>query len=200
MSKRDFLNNVGDNLEKIINIFIGYFGNAHESKIIGDIKKIEFMVLENGERFLVCNEEYIMGEEPVCVKRSGKTYLVLPSSLLADAIINVLFIHLLIHSIVGEVFSEKIQEILIDYMAQNISEELGRQKINISENENPVYVSNSMYSSHFPSIENYFESNKNEIINSMINGVLLSEEQKKRIEKMCDESDRHKGNKFIVKK
>lgn len=208
MNNSSFEDNVRNNLSLVVEELVKYFGRRHEEKIINNVRKVEFCVLKEGDIFSIGEEQFAVGIEPLCIKRGEKTFIIFPVSLVRDSQCNVVFVHLLIHSITGEVFLDRehgaIGEVLVDYVANIISKAIEKQGINISESDKPSYDSNSSYSSFFPVVENYFERNKEKIIDCMMGSLALEDEEYQKLEEIFNKEGRDESisldNKSIAKK
>lgn len=160
------------NFDLIVNEFVNYFGEKYKEKIENESKKIKVSVVKS-EGVYYCDEsEVYVGEEPVCIKEKEGTHIVLPLSVVYSKFGNVIFAHVMVHALTEDVFvkdnSSAFNEIVVDYIANDISKSFERKKINVTVVDCPIYESNSFYSNMFDEIGEFFDLNKGKILSAMM--------------------------------
>lgn len=161
---------INQNIEKIIEEVILYCGESHRSKIEEKAKNIKLSIIKDEGVYCYEGGEVYVGEEPLCIKEDGKSHIVIPLSVMGDDRGNVSFVHVLLHALSDDVFikddKDAFNELIVDYMANEIAKGLKAKEINITLCRNPIYESNSFYSKMFNKIESFYFENKEKIINS----------------------------------
>ena len=139
------------NINDIVEEIIEYFGNEHR----------EFIENKYENTKIIWNDKY---EEPVCVKRDGITYIIVSNNIVNDKCGNIILTHMLLHALGEEslVIDGKaaFNEIVVDYMANDISKKMEEKGINVTGVENPIYESNSYYASYFSKVELFYKDMK----------------------------------------
>lgn len=168
MIKEVMENKINKNFDLIVNEIVNYFGNEYRKEIVERFKNVRISLVEDGVSYSVGKEEFYIGKEPICVKEEEGSHVIVPFSLFCDDRGNVIFVHGLLHAIGEECLVEDnkytFNEVIVDYMANEISKRLEKQKINITMVNNPVYESKSFYSTMFDKVEDFYENYRKEII------------------------------------
>lgn len=154
------------NLGAVIEEIIAYFGEEHRTQILEKAKNLEISLVEDTGVFSSGEDEIYVGDEPLCIK-GEYPHVIIPLSFMGDSRGNVVLVHNLLHALSDEVFikdsSDAFNEIVVDYMANEISKNLEKKKINLTVAV-PVYESNSFYSHMFTEIDEFYRENKQKII------------------------------------
>lgn len=162
-----------DQMDSIVDCFVEYLGQKYKNKIYKKTDKMNFILVRGNGVVKLDEEERYVGEEPVCVKNNEKSYILFPVSLLADKRGNVTFAHLVLHAISEDTLScdySELNEVLIDYISNDVAKLLEEKNINVTFEENPEYESNSFYSELFSDVEKFYLNNKEDVFNCLING------------------------------
>ena len=141
-----------DEMDSIVDCFVEYLGEEYKNKIYKKTDNMNFVLVRGNGVVTLDGEERYVGEEPVCVKNREKSYILFPVSFLADKYGNVTLAHLIMHSISEDVLNSdynELNEILVDYIANDVAKLLKEKNINVTFEENPEYESNSFYSELF---------------------------------------------------
>lgn len=148
-----------NNMELIVDVLVEYFGEEYGEYIDNKIKEIQI--------------EFEDIEEPYSVGN----VIHLPNNIQYDENGNLLLVHSLLHVVTNNSFvkdsKNMLNEIVIDYMSEEICEKMKEKNLNLTKNSNPNYKSNTFYSLHFNNIDNFFKNNKNDIIKSMMSDYCL---------------------------
>lgn len=162
---------IDDNYDAVIGAIVEYFGSYYSEDIHKKSQNIDvYLVRGNGMVNFGYEERYV-DKEPVCVKREGKSEILFPIDFFKSKTGNVVFLHSLLHAIFEDEFKEDyedLNEILVDYMANDIAKILEREKINVTFEKNPSYESESFYSRFFGLVENFYKENEDKIIDCML--------------------------------
>lgn len=153
----------------IINEIDSYMGHKYSETIHEMSKKINIVVAN--EYFDEENNEKIFLEsEPICIKGKNGVDIVMPISYFYLNNGNVVLVHLLLHALLKNKIgnSEIFNEVVVDYMAQEISQKLNEKGINVTICDCPIYSSNSFYSLMFREISDFYESNKECFIDNLM--------------------------------
>lgn len=164
---QDVLDN---NFEPIVDEICEYFGEKYERELKERAENVSISLVKDNGVFATKNSQVYVGDEPVCIKEDGVSHLIIPLSMVCDANGNVAFVHVLIHALTDEPFikdnKDAFNEIVVDYMANEIAKKLQEQGINITMCNNPCYESKSFYSHLFKEIEEFYTDNEEKIISS----------------------------------
>lgn len=153
----------------IINEIDNYMEHKYSESIKETSKKINIVVAN--EYFDKENKEKIfLGEEPICVKNKENIDIVIPISYFYINTGNVVLVHLLLHALLENKInnSEIFSEVVIDYMAEDISKMLQKKGINITISDYPSYSSDSFYSLMFGEIADFYVNNKSAFIDNFM--------------------------------
>lgn len=170
MIKEFFEDKIYSNIGPFMNAIIAYLGADHAKELLEKTKKIKLILSKGNGVVKIGNDERYVEDEPVCIKDEDVTYIILPFSVMGEENGNVMFLHVLLHALSTDVLKEKheeLNEVLIDYIANEIGEILEKQNINVTIKSEPVYCSKSFYSYLFPVIEEFYEENKKNLIESL---------------------------------
>ena len=155
-------------LDRVIDEIIDYFGYEYSEQINEQLANVKVSLVEDKGVYSTKDGEIYVGEEPVCVKEEIP-HIIIPLSFMGNPHGNVVITHLLIHLVGEDVFvknhCDAFNEIIVDYMANEIAKQLKLKKINLTVVK-PVYESNSFYSKMFSEVEQFYENNKSKIIDS----------------------------------
>lgn len=161
-------NKFKDNLGLIIDEVIAYCGEEYRDQIIDKLKNIQISLVEDKGAYSFEDGEVYVGDEPVCIK-GDNPHIIIPLSFMGDEHGNVVLVHLLLHVVGEESFvkdgKDAFNEVIVDYMANDIAKQLEKKKINLTV-VSPNYESNSFYSKMFDEISEFYVSNKQKIIDS----------------------------------
>ena len=163
-------------IDSIVNLIGSYFGEEHYETILERGKNIEVALFRGKGKVEYGDTQMYLGEEPVCIKDGENSRIFLPVNLLGDKHGNVVLTHLLMHAVLTDDFKEKYEdfnEVLVDYIANDLSKYLRVYNINVTLEENPIYESNSFYSNFFNEIEDFYLDNKSAILDYLVNYVKL---------------------------
>lgn len=170
MIKEFFEDKIYSNIGPFMNAIIAYLGADHAKELLEKTKKIKLILSKGNGVVKIGNDERYVEDEPICIKDEDVTYIILPFSIMGEVSGNVMFLHVLLHALSTDVLMEKheeLNEVLIDYIANEIGAILEKQNINITIKSEPVYSSKSFYSYLFPVIEEFYESDKKSLIESL---------------------------------
>ena len=149
------------NLGSVIEEIIVYFGEEYRGEILERAKNLEISLVEDQGVFSSGEDEIYVGDEPLCIK-GEYPHVIIPLSFMGDPSGNVVLVHNLLHALSDEIFikdsSEAFNEIVVDYMANEISKSLERKEINLTVTK-PVYESKSFYSHMFSEIDEFYQEN-----------------------------------------
>ena len=158
---------INDNFDLVVEVICSYFGEKYTEEIKRRAEKINVLLIRDSGIYSCEDGEIYVGDEPVCVKGKENS-VVLPLSVVCGERGNVSFVHVLLHALGDEVFvkdnKDTFNEIVVDYMANEICKLLKEKKINITRSSHPVYDSNSFYSKMFGEIEDFYNKNRDKII------------------------------------
>lgn len=167
-----------DNLGKVIEEIIDYFGEEYREQISEDLENTVVSLVEYEGVYSTKNGEIYVGNEPVCVKEETPQ-IIIPLSFMGDPCGNVVLVHLLLHLIGEDVFvkdnNDAFNEVIVDYMANEIAKKMELKKINLTVVK-PIYESNSFYSRMFDPIKEFYENNKDKIIDSRMGKDVVFDE------------------------
>ena len=166
---REISQDIIDNeFDYIIDSIVEYFGDEYSEKIKEKADKVKIMLIREKGSFQTAEGEVYVGEEPVCIKEEEGSNVIIPLSLMGDPRGNVAFIHVLLHALGEECFikdsKDAFNEVIVDYMANDICKMLEEEKLNITMSNKPIYESNSFYSNMFSEIEDFYNENVDKII------------------------------------
>lgn len=157
-----------DNLSKVVEKIINYFGEEHRDQINKRLESLVVSLVEEEGVYSTKDSKIYVGSEPICVKEEIPQ-IIIPLSFMGDPHGNVVLVHLLLHVVGEDVFikehNDAFNEIIVDYMANQIAKQLQLDQINLTVVQ-PIYESNSFYSRMFDDIKDFYENNKTKIINS----------------------------------
>lgn len=155
-----------DNLGKVIEEIIAYLGQEYRDQILNKAKNLQISLVEDKGVFYSEEDEVYVGDEPLCIKGECP-HIVIPLSFMGDSRGNVVLVHNLLHALTEDIFvrdsNDAFNEVVVDYMANEISKQLERKKINLTVTK-PIYESNSFYSHMFSEIDDFYKENKKNII------------------------------------
>ena len=155
-----------DNLGKVIEEIIVYFGEEYRGQILEKAKDLQISLVEDKGVFSDGENEIYVGDEPLCIKGECP-HVVIPLSFMGDSRGNVVLVHNLLHALTEDTFvkgsNDAFNEVIVDYMANEISKQLALKKINLTVAK-PIYQSNSFYSHMFSEIDEFYQENKQKII------------------------------------
>ena len=155
-----------DNLGKVIEEIIVYFGEEYRDQILEKAKDLQISLVEDKGVFSDGENEIYVGDEPLCIKGECP-HVVIPLSFMGDSRGNVVLVHNLLHALTEDAFvkgsNDAFNEVIVDYMANEISKQLALKKINLTVAK-PIYQSNSFYSHMFSEIDEFYQDNKQKII------------------------------------
>ncbi len=171
MTKEYVEGKIVNNISAFLEEFVDYFGEEYREEIFKRARNIRVCIARENSVFDLGFEKRYVEDEPVCVKDGGMSYIILTLKCLADKRGNVFFVHVLLHSLGEDCFEDKnVNEVMIDYMANDISVNIGEKGLNISLNEDPCYESSSLYSGFFDDFEKFYVSNKGDIFKKLWKG------------------------------
>lgn len=168
MIKEVIENRIASYYDMIVDGIVDYFGSEYEDEIKRMVNDVSiFLVKDNGVYSYDNNEVYV-GDEPIYFRDREKSYIVIPFSIASQSCGNVAFVHVLLHSLGKEPFIREnkraFNEVVVDYMASQISKNLELSGVNITLVDKPVYESHSFYSMMFDDVEEFCENNMQKII------------------------------------
>ena len=172
MIKEVFQSKVINQLDSIVKEINKYLGEEYKNKIYEKAGKINVFLARGKGVVKVGNEERYIEDEPICVKDDEYSYVVVPVDLLGQKAGNVMFLHVYLHALCSDIIENDcsgLNEVIIDYMANDIAKLLENKNINITLDNNPSYESNSFYSNFYDMIEKFFLNNKKAIFEVLIN-------------------------------
>lgn len=206
MVKDIFDRQIMDNFPEIIKTIDNFFSNKYSSEFEERASKTKIAVVRRKGVVKAGNSEVYVGSEPVCIKGEQDTIIALPVIFLGEKTGNVIFTHVVLHSLFDDTLKnkyEQLNEVLVDYFADKISKVLENKKINVTLEEFPEYKSKSFYSNCFDIVENFCKKNKKGLAELLVNGdeglleemeeLSLSVEEK--INKLLLEDEKIKKNK-----
>lgn len=166
---REISQDIIDNeFDYIIDSIVEYFGEEYSREIKDRADKVKVLLIREKGTFKTNEGEVYVGDEPVCIKEEDGANVIIPLSLMGDPRGNVAFIHVLLHALGEECFikegKDAFNEVVVDYMANDICKMLEEEKLNITMSNKPIYESNSFYSNMFEEIEDFYNENVDKII------------------------------------
>ena len=171
MIKEVFQSKVSNQLEGIVREISKYFGEEYKDEIYERAGKTNVFLARGRGVVDVGKEERYIEREPICVKDDEYNYVVLPIDLLGEKTGNVKFLHVYLRAILEDVIKNDysgLNDIVVDYIANDISKELANKKINVTLEKEPCYESESFYSKFYELIEEWYLNNKKEIFENVI--------------------------------
>lgn len=159
---------IDNEFDCIIDSIVEYFGEEYSKEIKDRADKVKVMLIREKGIFKTNEGEIYVGDEPVCIKEEDGANVIIPLSLMGDPRGNVAFIHVLLHALGEECFikegKDAFNEVVVDYMANDICKMLEEEKLNITMSNKPIYESNSFYSNMFEEIDDFYNENVDKII------------------------------------
>lgn len=158
---------INQNIDSFLEEIVRYFGKEYKNKINDKIEKTHIAVIRSGGVVEFGDQQLYIEDEPVCAKHKEESYIFVPLSLMKEETGNVIFVHQLVHAIVENGFEKEsnlFNEVLIDYIANDISANLEKRCVNFTFNKNPSYKSKSFYSGFFPIVKKIYKENKDDLI------------------------------------
>jgi len=206
MIKNMFESKIYHNYDYIIEEICDYFGEEYAEEIKNRAKKVGIVVVKEAGTVQVEDVSINVDSEPVCIKNDSGAQLIIPADISCDPSGNVVIVHLLLHALGEELFvkngKEIFNETIVDYMANEISKGLKRRNVDVTAVETPNYESKSFYSNMFNDVEEFFEENKEKIIDRRMGKLVEFENVEDLIEIVQNKAenllDRNKSNKDIV--
>jgi len=164
------------NMDGFAEEIIDYFGNEYENSILEKMQGINIAIIRNSGVIDFEDSKIYVDKEPICAKTVTAAHIFLPVTIMKEKTGNVIFVHQLLHAICEETIKEEndlFNEIIIDYMANDICKGVKKRNINITFETDPVYESESFYSAFFPVVKEFYIDNKDRIIKSLMNNKCL---------------------------
>ena len=159
---------IDNQFDYIIDCVVDYFGEEYSKEIKDRADNVKIMLIREKGSFKTSEGEVYVGDEPVCIKDEDGANVIIPLSLMGDSRGNVAFVHVLLHALGEECFikggKDAFNEVIVDYMADDICKMLKEEKLNITMSNKPIYESNSFYSNMFEEIEDFYNENVDNII------------------------------------
>lgn len=184
------------NFRAVISEIADYFGEENKKEIEKRAKRIKIKIINNEDpRY----EQ--LKEEPICVKRAGYTGLILSDDMLNHKNANNMIVHGLVHALGEENFivddKDYFNEVVVDYISNEICKRLEEKDINLGYSDYPTYESNSLYSKYFGMIENFFVANKKNILKARLSSNFkMSDSMKEIIVRVQEKIDSYKEEKI----
>ena len=141
-------NRISDNLDSFFESMVSFFGEKHRIVLNDKMKDIEFAVVIDKGYFSVGNTELYVEEEPICVKEGDKSYVLIPATILKEKTGNVSLMHSLLHAISDDYIrneNDLLNEVVTDYMANEISKELKDRDVNVTLEKRGAAVALPLY-------------------------------------------------------
>jgi len=181
----DKLNN---NLALVVDCIDEYSERKYSRELLQEARKVKLLLVKEAGVYTFNEGEVYVGEEPVCVKEKDNSYIIMPLSTVCQETGNVVFVHVLLHALGKEIFIKEgksaFNEVIVDYMANEIAKLLEGKKINITMCDNPNYESNSFYSNLFKKVATFYSDNKNKIIAGRMGTTIVFENIDEYIDEM----------------
>lgn len=154
--------------EIVVEEIANYFGHKYRDNIINESKNVKISLLDNEGVYTYDNGSIYIGEEPVCIKEKSGAHIILPLPMMCSKTGNVSFVHAWIHALSDDCFvkdgKDAFDEVVVDFIAEDIAKNLENKKINITINKDPLYFSSSFYSRMFGKIEKFYRGNKDDVL------------------------------------
>lgn len=173
MIREVFEKKVVGNLDFVVDIISSYFGDKYKNEFKERENNISILLVRNKGVIKTNDGERYVGDEPLCIKEDDGNQIVVPISFLEEECGNVIFVHLVLHALFNDSLKkeyDELNEVIVDYIANDIAKVLERKKVNVTLCDEPSYESKSLYSKCFDIVGPFLEENKREVVEALVNG------------------------------
>ena len=173
MIREIFNKKVVDNYSMVVEIVKSYFGHVYNSEFEERSNNTSISLVRGKGIVKTIDGEIYVGEEPVCIKETDGSQIIMPLNFLEDKYGNVVFAHLVLHTLFNDSLKtdySELNEVIVDYIADDIAKIMRNKNVNVTLEREPCYDSNSVYSQCFDIISEYCVNNKRKLVDELVRG------------------------------